>query len=140
MKVLFDTNVILDFLLAREPFAPVARRLVARVERREISGLLGATTVTTLSYLMSRAVGRDAALAAIRRLLTVFLVAPVDGEVLVSATESSFSDFEDAVLHDAALQAGATAIVTRDLRDFASSDLPVLTPAELEATLRSERG
>lgn len=135
MKVLFDTHVILDFLLRREPFSSTAARLVARVEGGEIEGLLCATTVTTTHYLLERALGRDQALAAIRKLLSLFTVAGVDGKTLSLALELSFSDFEDAVLHEAARLSGAKVIVTRNAKDFQAAELTVETPEELEASV-----
>ena len=54
MKVLFDTNIILDVLLDREPFSEHASYLMSKVERSEINGFLCATTVTTIHYLLSR--------------------------------------------------------------------------------------
>lgn len=135
MKLLFDTNVVLDLLLDRAPFAVVAERLVSRVERKEIEGVLGATTVTTLHYLLRKALGKPAAMEAIRSLLTLFAVAPVDGRILALAAELPFPDFEDAVLHEAARLAGAGGIVTRNAPDFAKAELPVYVPEEAEAIL-----
>jgi predicted nucleic acid-binding protein len=57
MKVLFDMNVFLDVLLAREPHAGVAAQLFALVERNEIEGCPCATMITTIHYLAPRAVG-----------------------------------------------------------------------------------
>lgn len=138
MRVLFDTNVILDFLLDRRPYSAVAARLVARVERSEIEGLLGATTVTTLHYLLAKEEDGDRALDAIRELLALFTVARVDGRVLAFALDLRFSDYEDAVLHEAGRLAEASAIVTRNQDDFQDADLPIYSPQELEASLRAK--
>ena len=58
MKVLFDTNVVLDVLLDREPFASVAAQLLSLADKGRIQGVLCATTVTTIHYLATKAVGR----------------------------------------------------------------------------------
>lgn len=58
MKVLFDTNIILDVLLKRELFFDAASQLMAHVERNQIQGYLGATTITTLFYLMAKTLGK----------------------------------------------------------------------------------
>lgn len=92
MKVLFDTNFVLDFLLDRNPFAATATRLVARVERRELEGLLGATTLTTIHYIFARALGKQAAIEAVRDLLALFSVAAVDGRTLALAADLAFPD------------------------------------------------
>lgn len=137
MKVLFDTNVVLDSLLDRKPFSVTASRLVARVERGELEGVLGATTVTTIHYIVSQALDRNAAVHAVRDLLALFSVAPVDGRTLALAADLEFSDFEDAVLHEAARLAGATTIVTHNGGDFKNATLGIDSPEELEAALEA---
>ena len=72
MRVLFDTNVVLDLLLDREPFVREALYLFTRVERSELVGLLCATTVTTVHYLLSRALEKKEALGHVRTLLSLF--------------------------------------------------------------------
>ncbi|MBI2569949.1 MAG: PIN domain-containing protein [Candidatus Schekmanbacteria bacterium] len=135
MIVLFDTNVVLDVLLDREPYSKIAARLIGRVERGELSGLIGATTLTTIHYLVGKVAGRDKAIMAVRKVLMIFKVASVDRAVLELAAATAFTDYEDAVLHEAGRLAGAEAIVTRNPEDFASGTLLVHTPADLEAIL-----
>ena len=139
MKVLFDTNVVLDVLLARAPHAEPAARLMALVDRGKIEGLLCATTVTTIHYLATKVIGRRKAVKHLRELLAMFDVARVDRAVLLQALEPNFPDYEDAVLHEAARAAGATGIVTRNASDFAAASLPVFDPRELlSAVLAAE--
>jgi predicted nucleic acid-binding protein len=135
LKVLFDTNVVLDVLLDRKPFSAIAARLFARVEKGELAGILGATTVTTLHYLLTKSYGRDRALRRVRLLLQLFAIAPVDHQVLELAAALATSDFEDAVLHEAGRLHGAEAVVTRDPEGFREATLLILTPEDLEAAL-----
>jgi predicted nucleic acid-binding protein len=135
LKVLFDTNVVLDVLLDRKPFSAIAARLFARVEKGELSGILGATTVTTLHYLLTKSYGRDQALRRVRILLQLFEIAAVDRNVLELAAALAASDFEDAVLHEAGRLHGAEAVVTRDPEGFSEASLLVLSPEDLEAAL-----
>lgn len=139
MKVLFDTNVVLDHLLAREPYADAAEQLLSLADAGRIDGVICSTTATTIHYLASKAVGTSAAVSHLRKLLAIFDVACVDREVLLGALDAGFSDFEDAVLHEAACTAGAAAIVTRNGKDFARSALPVFSPAELLAALYADQ-
>ena len=138
MKVLFDTNVVLDQLLERQPHVDSAEQLMSLVDAGCIEGLICSTTATTIHYLASKAVGAPAALDYVRTLLSIFDVACVDREVLRGALDLGFPDFEDAVIHEAAREAGAAAIVTRNGKDFARSELPVFSPAELLAAVRAE--
>lgn len=71
MKVLFDTNIVLDVLLDREPFSGPSSLLLSRVERSEITEYICATTVTTIHYLISKALGPLAASHHIRSLLSM---------------------------------------------------------------------
>ena len=129
--MLFDTNVVLDVLLDREPFATTAARLFSHVERGAMPGYLCATTVTTVHYLAHKALGAEQARAKLRNLLRLFEVAPVNRTVLEGALASRLPDFEDAVLHEAALHVGAHGIVTRDPAGFKGARLPVYAPEEL---------
>lgn len=138
MKVLFDTNIVVDQLLAREPFVDNAEQLLSLVDSGRIDGIICSTTVTTIHYLAAKVVGAPAAMEYIRKLLAIFDVACVDRDVLKGALELGFSDFEDAVLHEAACKAGATAIVTRNGKDFTRSALPVFDPAELLAAVNAD--
>jgi predicted nucleic acid-binding protein len=126
---------VLDLLLEREPFAAAASELFSRVEAGEIEGCLCATTITTIHYLAARAVGARQALLAVRKLLAIFEIAPVNRPVLAGALESRLGDFADAVLQEAARQVSATAIVTRNPRDFRRAVLPTYSPAELVQAL-----
>ena len=133
MRVLFDTNVVLDVLLAREPHVGVAARLLSLVDEGRLAGVLSATTVTTIHYIAAKSVGRESAARHLRELLAIFDVAAVDRQVLLDALGLDFADYEDAVLHEAARAASATAIVTRNTADFVAATLPVFGPAELLA-------
>ncbi len=130
MRVLLDTNVVLDVLLDRKAFVKESLAMVDLVERGVITGLLCATTITTLAYLAGKTVGKQEATKQIRQLLNLFEVAPVTRAVLDGALTSKATDFEDAVLAEAANQAGAQAIITRNLRDFAHSAVRAHTPAQ----------
>jgi len=137
MKILFDTNVILDVLLDREPFSDDAAFLMSLVEQSDIIGFICATTVTTIFYLAAKTLGHQAASRHIRTLLKLFVVAPVNRIVLEGAAASKFKDFEDAVIHASAIHAGAEYIVTRNSVDFKESRLPIFSPADLINSLES---
>lgn len=133
MRILFDTNLVLDLLLDREPFAQAAAVLITRVEAGTIEGFIGATTVTTIHYLTTRALGPARSKRSVATLLDLFRVAPVDASVLRTALDSGFSDDEDAVLHAAAVAVNVDSIVTRNVRDFRRSSVRVYSPEELLA-------
>jgi predicted nucleic acid-binding protein len=135
LKVLFDTNVVLDVLLDREPHVAASADLLARAETGDLTGYLCATTVTTLHYLTAKVIGAEQASIHLRNLLALCEIAPVHRPVLEKALDAGFSDFEDAVLHEAARQVAVDAIATRNPRHFKKSLLPVYTPDELSQVL-----
>lgn len=135
MRVLVDLNVVLDVLLNRAPHVESAEAFLARLERKEIVGILASTAVTTIFYLLAKSVGSASARLAVLDLLALFEIAPVDRLVLERAATSTFSDFEDSVLYEAGRAAGIDAIVTRNQPDFLDSAVPVMSPAEMNAVL-----
>jgi predicted nucleic acid-binding protein len=131
--------VVLDVLLDRQPFRDTAAQLVAKVERKELTGVLGATTLTTLYYLVAKVLGKDAARSAVRDVLSLFEIAPVDKTVLSQAIDSPLGDFEDAVLMESGAMTGIDAVVTRDPNGFRGGRLQVFSPQELNAAAGSLR-
>ena len=131
IKALIDTNIVLDVLLARKPFVDAATRLFGLIEQSRLEGLLCATTITTVDYLLAQSLPRPHSREALRRLLELFEVAPVNRSVIEEALRSRIPDFEDAVLEQSGRLSGADAIITRNLRDFHNSSLKALGPDEL---------
>lgn len=127
-RVLFDTNIVLDVLLDREPHAEASAAVWAAVELGAAEGLLAAHAVTTVHYLAARELGAAKARQAVSDILAVFRVAAVDSAVLEEALHLPFSDFEDAVTAVAARLAGCECIVTRDPKGFRASPVRAFTP------------
>ncbi len=131
MKILFDTNIVLDVILARQPFLENAAKLFAKVEQGNLVGVLGATTITTLYYLISKQLGKEETKQVIEKLLNLFEIGSVDHFVLRTSLSSHFPDFEDSVLYQVALHNKSQGIVTRDRKGFKKGRLPVYSPEEL---------
>jgi predicted nucleic acid-binding protein len=138
MRILFDTNIILDVLLDREPFVKNALYLFAKVERSDIDGFICATTVTTIYYLLHKALGRRKAERHIKTLLSLFQIAPVNRFVIEDALNLNFHDFEDAVLYISALTVKADCIVTRNCSDFKRAKLDIYAPDELVKIMKRQ--
>jgi predicted nucleic acid-binding protein len=131
LKILFDTNIILDVLLNREPFVKLSASLVSAVEDKKIEGFLCATTITTLDYLISKETNRSKSRIEIRKLLSIFKISEVNLKVLELSLNSEFKDFEDAVQYYSGEYCGVTSLVTRNTKDYKQAKLPIYTPSEL---------
>jgi predicted nucleic acid-binding protein len=138
MKILLDTNIVLDILMDRISFADSAVDLFSKVEDGTIIGYLCGTTITTVYYLASKAVGAARAQEEIKKLLNLFEVAPVNRHVLEAALVADFNNFEDAVIHEAACHIGADAIVTRNQKDFKKSRISVYSSEEMANIVTSQ--
>ena len=138
MKILFDTDVTLDLLIDRKPFSESIAVLFTKVEKREHEGYLCAATITTIYYLASKILGQKKARASIRKLLSFMKVAAVDEQVVASAIDGKGKDFEDEVISQAALRIGASAIITRNIKDFKKSEVTAYGPSEFMQILYTQ--
>ena len=130
MRILLDTNFVLDVALARQPFARAAEQILAASDFSRIHLFITASSATDLYYVLRKEQGREAGLRFIQRLLECVDACGVDKAVLNAALASGFRDYEDAVQSAAAVEAKVDIIVTRNKADFSSSPLTVLTPDE----------
>ena len=128
MRVLIDTNVILDVWLAREPFWRDSAKLLGKVEEKEINGVICPTTVTTLHYLGKKVLGDQKARKLINSLLEISNIGKVSKESFKEALESEIKDFEDAVIESVAIIEGVDYIATRNLKDFKKSRVDAKEP------------
>lgn len=136
-RILFDTNVLLDVLLVRDPHVRAAARLWGAVASGRLTGIIAATSLTTVWYLVGRAYDAARAENDVRTMLSLFEVAPVGRVELEQGFR--FADYEDGVIHAAARTAAAEGIVTRNVADFTAprteTMLPTYTPDRLVAIL-----
>ncbi|RUM57257.1 MAG: PIN domain nuclease, partial [Persephonella sp.] len=92
MRILVNTNVILDLLLDREPFSNHAGILISQIEKGKLTGLLCATTITTIYYLISKSLSKREADKSLDLLFSLFEIAPVNRIVLETAKNLKFKD------------------------------------------------
>ena len=133
MRVIVDTNVVLDVLLERKPFINAAVEIFCLVEESRIEAFLCATTITTLDYLLTQSLPTSKARNALRKLISLFEIATVNRPVIERAFDSKISDVEDAVLDEAGQMAGVNSIITRNIQDFRGSALKIFDPKEFIA-------
>ncbi len=132
MRYMIDTNIILDVFLAQEPFLETSRTILKLCEDRKITGFIPASSATDLFYIVrSRLHSTEKAYEALRHVLNIVGILDVTGEDVRTAFLKKAKDFEDCLLAVCAASGRCDAIVTRNTRDFASFDIPVLTPEEL---------
>jgi predicted nucleic acid-binding protein len=135
-RALADSNVILDLVLARQPFAKTSAQLSALAETGATEVFISAHAVTTIYYVISRLESAAFAKQALASLLKIFRVATVGAGTIDEAMQMPGPDFEDCVTAAAARRARCELIVTRDIRGFRSSPVKPVNPEAALAMLR----
>jgi hypothetical protein len=126
-----DTDIVLDHLADRMPFAEYAHRLFGLGEVGAVNLVVSSLTLANLFYILRKACGRENTLVLLAKLRKLVEIAPVGGNEIDSALGSRFVDFEDALQHFAALgRGGVAAILTRNGADYAPSEIPVMSAEE----------
>lgn len=130
-KVFIDTNVLLDLLLEREPWAKDVAMLFSMADRKEITLYCCSLSFSTAVYLMQRfKCSRKMIISKLSIVKSLCTVTTVDASVIDRVLQSGFDDLEDAMQYYSALSAGAEIILTRNEKDFAMADIAVMNPIE----------
>ncbi len=135
MRILLDTNIIVDVALEREPFYTASMRVLTFAYRGEMEAFISASTVSDIYYIVRKAKGHDETLEFLRIIAPFCRIATVEQSVISSALTSNFKDFEDAVQYETAIANQLEAIVTRNPQGFPGDVLPILTPEALRQQL-----
>lgn len=145
MRVLLDTNIIIDVLQHREPWNKAGEQLFDAVARRLFTGCITAKEVTDIHYLTRKTfhgqvhsdkLARDI----LQNLFALFEVLDTCADDCKTAVLSDCPDYEDAVMIRTAVRSGVDCIVTRNPKDYAASPVSVCGPGELLARLGSQKG
>lgn len=138
-RVFIDADIILDLLLARQPFLPAARALFLLIQKkRGIEGYVSPLILSNLFYILRKVSSGPEALAALRKLRLILRVVPMNEKTVDLALASPFKDLEDAFQYYAAVEQNLDALLTRNKKDYLASGLPILTAEEFLALYRSQ--
>lgn len=131
MKVLIDTNVILDVLCNRAGFVEDSLKVFKYCEANQITGYISALSVPNIVYIMRKELDNGKIKEILTTLTSLFSVVDLRESDLVKATDLDFSDYEDALQSVCAVRAKVNYIVTRNIKDYKNSNVPAIKPAEL---------
>ena len=131
MRILIDTNVILDILQKREPFFTDSYQALRKAIETDTECLVSASAATDIFYMLRKAFhSAQKAKDRIEQLSQIVTFADVQGVDIHTALMRSMPDFEDAVVDAAAERSGANCILTRNIKDFTGSSIPAVTPTD----------
>jgi len=131
MKVLVDTNVVMDVLLRRSPFYQDSFTIFQLVDLERINGCLSASSITDVFYLLSKDRHNSGEVYRIMdELIDLFSVIPVSETTISAALALRWKDFEDAVQYITAKENDITHIITQNKKDYENTDINCFSPAE----------
>ncbi len=129
-KIFIDTNVMVDLLAQREPFYTAAKQIFSLVDIGKCTAVVAAISFSTTAYLLEKRLSYDDLTSVLRQFASIVEIASIDERTVRKSLSmsSKFRDIEDAMQHYAAIQSECDLIITRNVKDFTQSDIPVLSP------------
>lgn len=132
IKVLIDTNIILDVLLVRDDFFAASNKILNLCHENKIHGYIACHSIPTLWYILRKSGTEEMRRALISALLVYFDVPEMNKDLIRNAlSRTDFKDFEDCLQDESAIKVNADYIVTRNKCDFEKSKIPAYYPEEL---------
>lgn len=128
-KILIDTDVILDLFFERKPFSENASKVLSLCERGKLKGFVTPVMISNVYYLLRKTAGHKKVIESLKKLLGIVEVAIINKGTILDALNSAFKDFEDALQNFSAQnEKEIKIIVTRNTKDYTTSNLSVMTP------------
>ena len=131
MKILIDTNVILDVLCNRADFVEDSLKVFKYCEVDRIDGYISALSIPNIVYIMRKELDGERVKEILTALTSIFTVVDLRERDLLRAADWNFPDYEDALQAVCASRIKANYIVTRNIKDFKYSPVPAVKPSEL---------
>ncbi len=135
-KILIDTNIVIDLLSRRELFNIEAASLFSLADKKDIELSVSSLTIANTSYTLLRQKTANETKAILRKLRLIIKILPLDDKIVgLALNDETFSDFEDGLQYFTAIENNQDIIITRNLKDFKNSKLPVMTARQFLETL-----
>ncbi len=131
MKLLIDTNIVMDILLKREPSFQDSYQAIHKAAQEKDICYLSTSAVTDIFYILRKALGsKEEARKILYCLTELFVFADVLSNDILTALSSELADFEDAIVETIAVRGKMNYILTRNIKDFDRSKVKAITPGE----------
>ena len=129
VKILLDSDIILDFFFDRAPYSENTAKILSLCENNQIEAYVTPVTISNVYYLLRKTAPHNQVMSHLRLLMSMIHVLEVSKDAIITAIDSSFKDFEDALQNYAAESTKKIdIIITRNVKDYRKSALSVQTP------------
>jgi len=129
-KLFLDTNVVMDLLGEREQFYDSVAKIASLADKGKIQLIVSALTYSTVYYLLSRFEDREVVKEKIRKFKVIAETSDLTDKIINKGLSSKFRDFEDSLQYYSAVETDCNLLITRNVKDFKDSEIPVFTPDE----------
>ena len=130
-RILIDTNVLLDYLLEREPFFDDAKKVILSCVDGKVKGCIAAHAIPNMFFILRKDYSIKERREVLSNLCSIFDIEGIDKTKLLSGlSNEDFSDFEDCLQMECAKSYGADYIVTRNVADYSVSEVNAIEPRE----------
>jgi len=133
-----DTDVIIDFLIDRKPHSREAAIIFTLIEQKKLKGYVSSLTFSNLYYVLKKVESHNKVISKLDSISKMLTILKVDQQTIKDAIASGFSDFEDSIQYNCALDyKKIDVLITRNTKDYKNSEIPVMTPADYLKTVSS---
>ncbi|EOQ87262.1 PIN domain protein [Leptospira yanagawae serovar Saopaulo str. Sao Paulo = ATCC 700523] len=135
-NVYLDSDVIIDYLYAREPFFQESVELISLIENKKIKGYISSLIIWNIFYILAKYTNQKSARALIKEFKTIIEIIPIDEKIIDLGLDSSIKDFEDSIQYFAAKSKKIKYIITRNKKDYPNGEIKPLSPKEFLAIFK----
>jgi len=130
LNVYLDSDIILDYLYAREPFFQESVELISLIEKKKINGFISSLIVWNIFYILAKYTNEKTARELVKEFRTIIEIIPIDDKIIDLGLNSSIKDFEDSIHYFAAKSKKINFIITRNKKDYPDGEIKPLSPRE----------
>lgn len=139
IKILIDTNIIIDLLAKREKFYLDSLKIFSLADRSKVELVVSTLSIANTHYLLNDVMKMKNARAIIRKFKVLVNSYPLNDKIIeLALSDNNFKDFEDGIQYYTALESNCKAILTRNVKDFKNSNLPVFRPKEYLTKIKAD--
>ena len=136
-RLLIDTNIVIDLLAKRDPFYNDTAKLFSLADKNKVKLSVNSLTFANTNYILQKSKSASITREILRKFKILTTVLALDEKIIdLALNDNEFADFEDAIQYYSAIENNLDIIITRNLKDFKPSKIPVMTASEFIKTIK----
>ena len=137
-KLFLDTNVMMDLLGERVPHYDSIAKIATLADKGIVKMVVTSFSYPTVYFLLSKFESSEKVKEKLRKFKIISEISDLNEKVIEKGLASDFEDFEDALQYYCALKANCNILITRNVKDFKLSEIPVMTGEEFLQSLKNK--